>query len=421
MIIKTKTKTINKKSLIKAMLRTNINSKGISEKIHEIAETLNCLANEKKSDLFGGIGSIVLFLNYYAKYSDNDKFTENSIIIISNIFDRISKGYLYPAFADGLAGLGWLIEHLSQNEFMQVNTNEIIGELDDFLYQFMGEEMKKGNYDYLHNASGIALYFLSRKSNSKSDQYLTEYINLLDEHKEIENNTIKWKFKNLNKDYKRVEQYNLSLSHGMASIVSILSKIYKMGVNKAITFQLLRGSIDYILSNQFDIKNSTSYFPNSVSLEGDKSTSSRLAWCYGDLGIGVSLWNASKAINDKELEKKSIEILLHSSKRRDLIENMVVDAGLCHGAAGIAHIFNRMFINTKIQEFKDAADYWFKETLKMAKFEDGFAGYKIWRTEEQGGWTNDFSFLEGIAGIGLALISAVSDIEPAWDECLLLS
>ncbi len=29
--------------------------------------------------------------------------------------------------------------------------------------------------------------------------------------------------------------------------------------------------------------------------------------------------------------------------------------------------------------------------------------------------------LEGIAGIGLAMISAVSDIEPIWDECLLLS
>ncbi len=33
----------------------------------------------------------------------------------------------------------------------------------------------------------------------------------------------------------------------------------------------------------------------------------------------------------------------------------------------------------------------------------------------------DFGFLEGIAGIGLAFISAISDIEPAWDEYLLLS
>ena len=48
----------------------------------------------------------------------------------------------------------------------------------------------------------------------------------------------------------------------------------------------------------------------------------------------------------------------------------------------------------------------------MAKFEDGLAGYKKYRMEEYGGWTNDYGFLEGVSGIGLALISAVSDIEP---------
>jgi hypothetical protein len=29
--------------------------------------------------------------------------------------------------------------------------------------------------------------------------------------------------------------------------------------------------------------------------------------------------------------------------------------------------------------------------------------------------------LEGIAGIGLALVSAISDIEPRWNSALLLS
>jgi len=57
----------------------------------------------------------------------------------------------------------------------------------------------------------------------------------------------------------------------------------------------------------------------------------------------------------------------------------------------------------------------------MTKFEDGLAGFKSWRTEEYGGLSNDLGFLEGIAGIGLALISSISDIEPAWDECLLLN
>ena len=34
---------------------------------------------------------------------------------------------------------------------------------------------------------------------------------------------------------------------------------------------------------------------------------------------------------------------------------------------------------------------------------------------------NEYNLLDGIAGIGLSLISAISSIEPQWDECLLLS
>jgi len=53
--------------------------------------------------------------------------------------------------------------------------------------------------------------------------------------------------------------------------------------------------------------------------------------------------------------------------------------------------------------------------------EDTLSGYKMFRTEEHGGPQEEFGFLEGIAGIGLMYISAISDVEPAWDECLLLS
>jgi hypothetical protein len=34
---------------------------------------------------------------------------------------------------------------------------------------------------------------------------------------------------------------------------------------------------------------------------------------------------------------------------------------------------------------------------------------------------NNYSFLEGIAGIGLALISSVSQVDPTWDNALLIS
>ena len=66
------------------------------------------------------------------------------------------------------------------------------------------------------------------------------------------------------------------------------------------------------------------------------------------------------------------------------------------------------------------AAYWIGRTLSMAKFEDGLAGYKTWQGAERG-FRNEYGLLEGIAGIRLVLLAYLSDEEPTWDECLLLS
>ena len=80
-----------------------------------------------------------------------------------------------------------------------------------------------------------------------------------------------------------------------------------------------------------------------------------------------------------------------------------------------------MYFNTNIPEFNDAANYWIEKTLKFAKFKDGFAGYKAWYPESKGGSKPVISLLEGISGIGLALLSNITEEESVWDECLLLS
>jgi lantibiotic modifying enzyme len=214
--------------------------------------------------------------------------------------------------------------------------------------------------------------------------------------------------------------YNISLSHGIASVIVFLSKVYSLGFSKEKVYGLLDGTVNYLLSQQLDSRKFNSCFPN-FDIKSAKPFNSRLSWCYGDLGIGISLFQASLATKNKKLEEKTINLLLHSTKRKDLDENLVKDAGLCHGTAGIAHIYNRMYQYTHNEKFKDSACYWFDETLKMAYYRNGLAGYKAGRPEKQGGAKNEAGFLEGIAGIGLALISAISNIEPTWDECLLLS
>ncbi|MFP4022887.1 MAG: lanthionine synthetase C family protein [Thiohalospira sp.] len=374
--------------------------------------------NSKNIGLLGGGSGIALFYFYYGLYERRDESISKGFEVFENIFNTINKGDFNYSFSQGLAGFCWFADHLLQEGFFYEKLNFNLDSLLPHLKEVMLQFLKKGNFDYIHGASGIALYFLSRKKMPETKDYLAEYVDLLDKIGDKEGCKYKW-LSNIARDERKFV-YNLCLSHGISSLIIILSKIYSLGINQEKSFQLLNGAVNYLLANEQDFYTVGSHFPNWIS-KNSNTQKSRLAWCYGDLGIGIALWLAGKNANNSEWQNKALEILLHCTQRKDLEENFVVDAGLCHGTAGIAHIYNRMYNYTKREEFKQAALYWFDQTFKMAKFEDGLAGYKTWRSVEYGGWQNDYGLLTGIAGIGLALISAVSDIEPTWDECLLLS
>ena len=216
-----------------------------------------------------------------------------------------------------------------------------------------------------------------------------------------------------------LQGYNLALSHGISSIIIFLSRIVKNGMINEKINEMLHGAVSYVLSQEKDIIQFGSYFPSFIFKESPKSVSkSRLAWCYGDLGIGLALWNAGKAIDKVEWKEKGLEVLLHSTQRRTFDESLVVDAGICHGSVGIVMIYRRIFFETLCEEFKNASEYWITQTLHYSRFENGLIGYKAFI---KGEWVCDYSFLMGVSGIGLVLLSFLQDDQQNWDEMFLLS
>ena len=97
------------------------------------------------------------------------------------------------------------------------------------------------------------------------------------------------------------------------------------------------------------------------------------------------------------------------------------DAGLCHGAGGVAHLFNRMSQATGEERLAAAARSWYAAALAFRQPGLGVGGFRSWAADPSGalGWRNDPGFLEGAAGVGLALLAAVSPVDPAWDRLLL--
>ena len=373
-----------------------------------------------------GLSGLSLFQFYYAKYLDDDTNSDLGLSIISEALSRVNKGYNFPTFCTGIAGTGWVLDHLEQENFLEVGADALLPDLDGYLYTRMVSNMQNGYYDYLHGAIGYGYYFLNRFKNTKSidlkayyKKALLEFIELLAGFSEKEGDKIKW-ISEVGVEVK-TKVYNFGLSHGMSSIVGFLARLQAHEDFKEHTDPLLKGGINYILKYKNTNKEAYSMFPNSITPDGECSDKSRVAWCYGDLGIGLQLWHASKVLKDEALSNIALDILKHTARRRTLEKTSVLDAGICHGSFGNVQVFGRMFKETNEPIFKEATDYWLQDGLDKAIHKDGFAGYKQWRGTEEEKWKNNSSLLEGVAGIGLTIIDYLSGFESNWDECLMIS
>lgn len=393
-------------------------SKSINSKIEEIkTELLNKKLNKRNDlSLMGGYIGELLFYYSYCKHNEKTdyKIEERVVYILNKIITSINRGYLYPTYSDGLAGIRWGIHFLNEHGFIEIEEDDSFDKIDEYLYKEMINFISVGNFDYLHGAMGIAIYFLGEvKKNKKYDEYVKDFIKQLLSKSVILNNGIAWRNYSPKNNG---DEFNLGLSHGIPSIINFLSKCTTEEVLIKETSSYLNGAVKFIMESKLKQK-SVSIFSNFNS----DIKPSRLAWCYGDLGIASSIWQAGIALYNEKWKEDAIQIMLHNTCRRDLETNGVHDAGLCHGTAGIAHIFNRFYKETKLKEFDDARWYWLEQTLNFATHDKGLAGFKNWQGKE--GWQNDYGLLEGVAGIGLMLLGFLSnDIEDLdWDRVLLLS
>lgn len=390
------------------------------EKIKEIADILVAekkLFEKDKIGLMNGRAGVALFYFYYARYAQCEVSHYRALEILTEVFDFLNGEHSLHSHASGLAGVGWLVEHLKRENFLDAATDEILADVDAVIYPLMIDQIKEGKYDFLHAATGHAAYFLSRLPTPRAAEYLEHFVTELESiSSKDQGGGIKWQDHfSLGSDEKTT--YNLGMAHGMPAIVVFLSKMIKCNQAVEKTLPLLTGIMQYILQQKLDKEKYGCYFPDRV-FEGALPIPSRMSWCYGDMGPALALWQAARVTNNKDWENDAMDIFIYSTGRRS---SGVPDAGLCHGTAGLAHIYNRLFHYTGKEIFKETAQYWFGQTLRMAEFADGLAGYKKRVSQEMGDWVNSATLLDGIAGIGLSLMAAVSDSEPAWDECLFIS
>lgn len=333
-----------------------------------------------------------------------------------------------PSLAKGKAGFALMFAYIDPQGRNKRYRRAGLRYLDEALVTYLDRTPWQGQYDLISGLVGIGVYGLERRYRGVRSGCLAKTVDRLYEMAEWSDNGLSWftspsMLSERQRDQTPGGRYNLGVAHGVPGVIGLLGEVCSLDVESEKAWVLLEGAVKWLLLQAGPAK-MTSMYPNWIALGSARSTRSRLAWCYGDLGIAVALLGAARRVNQTKWASAAVQ-LARKAARRPLENSHVVDAGLCHGAAGVAHLFNRLYQTTGDELFRRAAWFWFEYTLSYLKETGSRVSDLALHAEgphhEREGADDTMGFLTGLAGVALALHAAASAVEPNWDRVLLSS
>ncbi len=382
--------------------------------------------------LAGGEAGIALFFAYLDAARPGEGFDETAIDLLERAIEGTAVVPAGAGLYSGFSGVAWALEHLSGRLF-DPDGEDPGGEIAEILKDHLQRSPWQGDYDLISGLVGFGVYALERLPRPGGRECLEGILARLAENAERQPAGITWHtgpelVGSVQRENFPDGNYNLGVAHGVPGVIGLLGEMCAAGLPagapthfKDEARRLLEGAVDWLLAQRMP-PDSAAQFPYTVA-PGATPVPSRLAWCYGDLGIAAALFAAARAAAEPAWEEAALAIARHAAAR-PIEGSGVIDAGLCHGAVGVAHLFNRLYQASGDESLGAAARSWFAKTLTFRRGSEGIGGFLAWLPSGEDrmgplGWLPDPGFLTGVAGIGLALLAATTPLDPAWDRTLL--
>jgi hypothetical protein len=216
--------------------------------------------------------------------------------------------------------------------------------------------------------------------------------------------------------------FDIGMAHGLAGPLAALSLAWTSGYRVDGQMEAIDEASDWLVARHIDDEFGINW-PHGIPLEASTSDArwrrlppGRDSWCYGSPGIARSLWLAGGALGSSSLQQTALAAFQAVAARPSVRWNLK-SSNLCHGRAGLLMITlrfahdadtddGRRIIPALVQQILDDCD----EALPFLVC-------------DRSGTTpaHDPGLLSGAAGVALALLAAVTGIEPAWDRALLIA
>jgi lantibiotic biosynthesis protein len=386
------------------------NAAGISELAAVFFDDARKLIATSGSETFAGQLDLCLTALEFKRATGSDLGVRDYFM---NGVDIMRSGQgIGPWIYDGAAHVGWLSFKLADIEGFRVNGLSVV---DDIVQSWVEDYPEDGDVDLPQGILGLGVYGLCHPSAGVRDRITSGVLDVIESRLECHGDESFVRLSNAG--WRRALRPNMvglrdiGVAHGNAGLAAYLAMAAQVAREfRERALSLLVPLVTWLLRQRIDMDGVI--FPQAVETRYEGS---RSAWCYGDPGLSVVLKIVSEALPAGNLRQVAAQTALTAAQAtltRQPADAGVVDACLCHGAAGLCY-FGRRVQNL----FPD---------LGGAGFIRSWYGY-ISERRRNGPLDyvrpdsphRDWSFLEGDCGVALALLYSATGRKPVWDERLL--
>jgi lantibiotic biosynthesis protein len=401
----------------KAVLDAPMQAKALSA-IREVAAGAAARASTHPSPdctLAGGDAGTALLLAFMSQaHPQQPEWRTASEALLERAFDAVQTRPLSASFYSGFPGVAWCAE------LMHPNGDEAHdSDVDTALLEFVSQRPWRGHFDLINGLTGLGVYALERLPGTAARACLEHIVARLGELAEARPEGITWRsapalLPLAQREAHPQGQLNLGVAHGVPGVVALLAGSSAAGVAADQAAALAHGGARWLMAQ---------VLPNSpgkrLAANTGEERAARDAWCYGTPGVAAAMLGAARALHEPTWEDFALS-LARDTAQRPPEQTGVVDAGLCHGAVGLAHLFNRLYQASGDLTLREAAVEWYARTLQFYRPGQGVDAFLGWQGGAHAvGLQPDPCLLTGSAGVALGLLAAVSDVEPVWDRMLL--
>jgi hypothetical protein len=382
--------------------------------LRDIAGLLRDPARYDDASLMHGSAGAALCLGYLGTAWKDAQLAADAVSLLTRATEEMAASPgLGLGLARGATGLGWAIEHV-RREFLWTSEGDPNEALDEILAKHVDVNSQNHPLGLLDGMSGIGVYFIERLGTRPALPVLERILLCLVEAREGKMGFGRtwWTppvfvHESLRASRRPFGHYDLGVAHGVPGIMGLLGQLARVGVGHSLVVGMLRRGIAWLLSKR--LGNAMASLPrfhgtNVRAVVGPQT------WEYGSISTAAVLHLATLAAGDSG---RAAELLdwVRAATPRLAEEHPAAEAGLCRGAAGLGHVYNRLFHRTGDPWFAEQARRWLRQSLESL-----CAVRSSWREAAPG-----LDLMTGLAGSALVLLAATLDQEPAWDRCLLLS